>query len=43
MLYGNETWSFTLRKEYGLGVFENKVLRWIFGFRRDEVIMNWRK
>jgi hypothetical protein len=33
----------TLRKEYGLRAFENKVQKWIFGPGRDEVIMNWRK
>ena len=36
-LYGCETWSLTLRKERRLRVFENKVLRRIFGPRRDEV------
>jgi hypothetical protein len=37
VLYGCETWSLTLRKEHGLGVFENRVLRRIFGPKRDEV------
>jgi hypothetical protein len=36
-LYGCETWSLTLREEYGLRVFENKVLRRIFGPKKDEV------
>jgi hypothetical protein len=31
-----ETWSFTLRKECWLRVFENRVLRIIFGLKRDE-------
>jgi hypothetical protein len=31
VLYGCETWSLTLREEHRLGVFENKVLRRIFG------------
>jgi len=35
VLYGCETWSFTLREERRL--FENRVLRRIFGSRRDEV------
>jgi len=35
--YGCETWSLTLREEKKLRVFENKVLRRIFGPRRDEV------
>ena len=37
VLYGSETWSLTLREERRLRVFENKVLRRIFGPRRDEV------
>jgi len=36
-LYGCETWSLTLREERNLRVFENMVLRRIFGLRRDEV------
>jgi len=36
-LYGCETWSLTLREERKLSVFENMVLRRIFGARRDEV------
>jgi hypothetical protein len=43
VLYGCETWSLTLREEYRLGVFENRVLRRIFGPRRDEVTGEWRK
>jgi hypothetical protein len=37
VLYGYETWSVTLREEYRLQVFENRVLRKIFGPMRDEV------
>ena len=37
VLYGCETWSLTLREERKLRVFENTVLRRIFGPRRDEV------
>jgi hypothetical protein len=37
VLYGCETWSLTLRGQRRLGVFENKVLRRIFGPKRDEV------
>ena len=37
VLYGCETWSLTLREERKLRVFENMVLRRIFGPRRDEV------
>jgi len=36
-LYGCETWSLTLREERRLRVFENRVLRRIFGPKRDEV------
>jgi hypothetical protein len=36
-LYGWETWSITLREEHRLRVFENRVLRRIFGPKRDEV------
>ena len=37
VVYGCETWSLTLREERRLNVFENRVLRIIFGPRRDEV------
>ena len=37
VLYGCETWSLALREERKLRVFENMVLRRIFGPRRDEV------
>jgi hypothetical protein len=43
VLYGCETWSLTLREEGKLRVFENKVLRRIFGPRRDEVGGEWRR
>jgi hypothetical protein len=43
VLFGCETWSLTLRKEPSLRLFENKVLRRIFGPKRDEVIGGWRK
>jgi len=42
VLYGCETWSLTLREEMKLRVFENVVLRRIFGPRRDEVTGEWR-
>ena len=42
-LCGCETWPLTLRKERKLGVFEKKVLRRIFGPRRDEVTGEWRR
>jgi hypothetical protein len=35
VLYGCETWSLTLREEHGLRVFENRVLRRIFGPKRE--------
>jgi len=43
VLYGCETWSLTLREEHRLMVFENRVLRRIFGPKRDEVTGGWRK
>jgi len=43
VLYGCETWSLTLREERRLRVFENRVLRRIFGPKRDEVTGYWRK
>ena len=42
-MYGCETWSLTLREERKLRVFENMVLRRIFGPRRDEVTGEWRR
>jgi hypothetical protein len=43
ILYGCETWSLTLTEECRLKVFENKVLRRIFGLKRDEVTGEWRR
>jgi hypothetical protein len=43
VLYGCETWSLTLREEHRLRVFENRVLRRIFGPKRDEVMGGRRK
>ena len=43
VLYGCETWSLTFREEVRLKVFENKVLRRIFGPKRDEVTGEWRR
>jgi hypothetical protein len=43
VLYGCETWPHTLREEHRLRVFENKVLRRIFGLKKDEVTGGWRK
>jgi len=43
VLYGCETWSFTLKEERRLRVFENRVLRKIFEPRRDEVTRELRK
>jgi hypothetical protein len=42
-LYGCETWSLTLREEHRLRVFENRVLRRIFGPKRDEATGEWRR
>jgi hypothetical protein len=43
VLYGCETWSLILREKRKLRVFENMVLRRIFGPRRDEVTGEWRR
>jgi hypothetical protein len=43
VLYGCESWSLTLREECRLRVFENKVLRRIFGPKWDEVTGEWRR
>jgi hypothetical protein len=43
VLYGCETWSLTLREKRGLRLFEKRVLRRIFGSKRDEVTGEWRK
>jgi hypothetical protein len=43
VLYGCENWSLTLREERRLRVFEARVLRRIFGPKRDEVTREWRK
>jgi hypothetical protein len=43
VLDGCETWSLTLREEHRLRVFENRVLRRIFGPKRDEVTGEWRR
>jgi hypothetical protein len=43
VLYGCETWSLILREKHRLRVFENRVLRRIFGPKSDEVMGEWRK
>jgi hypothetical protein len=43
LLCGCETWSLILREECRLRVFENRVLRRIFGPKRDEVTGEWRR
>jgi hypothetical protein len=43
VLYRYETWFFKLREEHRLRVFENRVLRRIFGLKRDEGTGEWRK
>jgi hypothetical protein len=43
VLYGRETLYLTLREEHRLRVFENKMLRRIFGPKRDGVTGGWRK
>jgi hypothetical protein len=43
VLYECETWSLTLREERRLRVFENRMLRRIFGPKGDEIAEEWRK
>jgi hypothetical protein len=43
VLYGCETWSLILREEVRLRVFENRVVRRVFGPKRDQVTGEWRK
>jgi hypothetical protein len=43
VLYGCETWSLTRREEHKLRAFENRVLRRIFGPKREEVAGGWRR
>jgi hypothetical protein len=43
ILYGCETWPLTLREEQRLRVFENRVLRRIFGPKGDEAMGDWRR
>jgi hypothetical protein len=43
VLYGYKTWSLTLREERRLRMFENRVLRRIFGPKRNEVTGEWIK
>jgi hypothetical protein len=43
VLYGNETWCLTPKQEYKLRLFENRVLRRIFGHKMDEATGGWRK
>jgi hypothetical protein len=43
VVYRCETWSLTLREKHRLKIFENRVLRRIFGPNRDAVTVGWRK
>jgi hypothetical protein len=43
VLFGCENWSLTLKQEHRLRVFENRVLRRIFGSKRDEATEEWRE
>jgi hypothetical protein len=43
VLYGCETSSLTFREEHRLGVFENRLLRKIFGPKRNKVTGGWKK
>jgi hypothetical protein len=43
VLYGREISSLTLREKYRVRVFENNVLRTIFGLKKNKMTGNWRK
>jgi len=43
VLYGCETWSLTLRDKRRLNVSENRLLRRIYGSKKDEITGKWRK
>ena len=43
VLYGSETWSFTFREAHRLRVFENMLLRGIFGSKKEVFTGEWRK
>jgi hypothetical protein len=43
VLYGLEAWFLIVGYEHRLRVFENRMLRVIFGHKRDEIIAGWRK
>jgi hypothetical protein len=43
VLYRCETWSLALREEQRLWVYENRVLRRVFGPKKDEVTQGWRR
>jgi hypothetical protein len=43
VLYGCETWSLTVREEHKLRVFENRMLRRLFGPKKDGMTGGWRK
>jgi hypothetical protein len=42
VLYSCDTWSLTLKEGHRLRMFENRVVRRIFGLKRDEVMGGWR-
>jgi hypothetical protein len=43
ILYGCDTWFFTLKEKHRLRVFENRVLRRLFGPKGEEVVGGWRR
>jgi hypothetical protein len=43
VLYGCITWSLILGEEYRLRLFQNKILKWVFGPKKDEVVGRWEK
>jgi hypothetical protein len=43
VLCGCESWSVTLSEEHRLRALENRVLRWMFGLKRDDAAKDWRR
>jgi hypothetical protein len=42
-LYGSETWPVTLREGHRMRVYENRVLKRIFGPKREEMVGGWKR
>jgi hypothetical protein len=43
VLYDCESWSVTQKEEHRLRMFENRVLRRVFGLKREDMVVGWRR